>query len=47
VLTSEDLTTWTDVTASATDLDGKIEYVLPTTTRERFVRLEVKVTVTP
>jgi hypothetical protein len=44
VLTSEDLTTWTDVTASATDLDGKIEYVLPTTTRERFVRLEVKVT---
>jgi hypothetical protein len=44
VFTSEDLSGWDDVTGDATDLDGKIEYVLPTTPPTLFVRLEVTVT---
>ena len=44
VFTSENLSTWTDVTAAATDLDGKVEYILPKTTLTLFVRLEVTVT---
>lgn len=43
VVTSEDLTTWTDVTAQATDAGGFLEYVLPTATPRLFVRLEVVV----
>jgi hypothetical protein len=44
VFTSENLSTWTDVTAATTDLDGKVEYIVPTTTPSLFVRLEVTVT---
>jgi hypothetical protein len=43
VFISENLSTWTDVTADATDAGGKVEYTLPKTTLTRFIRLEVTV----
>ena len=43
VVTSENLSAWTDVTAATTDLDGKVEYIVPTTTPRLFIRLEVTV----
>ena len=41
VLTSENLTSWSDVTAQTTDAGGFLEYILPKTSPELFVRLEV------
>lgn len=43
VFRSDDLGTWIDVTADATDVDGKVDYVLPTTATKQFVRLEVTI----
>lgn len=41
VWTSENLSSWTDVTANAVDSDGTLKYTLPTGSPKRFVRLEV------
>ena len=41
VLTSQDLASWTDVTANAVDAGGFLTYTLPKTTPKLFVRLEV------
>ena len=41
VLTSEDLQSWTDVTADAVDAGGLVTYTPPKTTLKLFVRLEV------
>jgi len=41
VLTSENLTLWSDVTAQTTDAGGFLEYILPKSTPKLFVRLEV------
>ena len=41
VMTSQDLQNWTDVTAGAVDAGGFVTYILPKTTPERFIRLEV------
>ncbi|MEY4243612.1 MAG: hypothetical protein RLZZ245_1197 [Verrucomicrobiota bacterium] len=41
IWTSDDLSTWADVTASAIESEGLVSYTLPTTTPKRFVRLEV------
>ncbi len=41
VQTSQNLQTWTDVTADAVDADGFVTYTLPKVTTELFVRLEV------
>ena len=41
VETSTDLTTWTDVTSSATDLGTSVQYALPTGSDKTFVRLVV------
>lgn len=42
VLHSTDLSTWTDVTASATISATQVSYTLPTTAAKGFVRLEVQ-----
>ena len=41
VRTSQNLSTWTDVTASVVNSGGTLKYTLPTTTPKLFVRLEV------
>lgn len=41
VWTSDNLSTWEDVTDDAVDSDGTLKYTLPTATPKRFVRLEV------
>ncbi|RYD22456.1 MAG: hypothetical protein EOP88_07960, partial [Verrucomicrobiaceae bacterium] len=41
VWSSENLSSWTDVTASAVDSDGTLKYTVPTGSPKRFVRLEV------
>lgn len=38
---SENLSSWTDVTANAVDSEGTLKYTLPTGSPKRFVRLEV------
>jgi hypothetical protein len=43
ISTSEDLVTWTDVTASAVETEGFVSYSLPTGAAKLFVRLEVLV----
>jgi len=43
VWTSENLATWTDVTADATDAAGFLTYTPPTSSTKLFVRLEVLV----
>lgn len=43
VWSSQDLATWTDVTADAMEIEGAVRYTLPTSTTKRFVRLEVEV----
>ena len=41
VMTSNNLTSWTDVTAGAIDANGTLAYTLPDAQTQVFVRLEV------
>jgi uncharacterized repeat protein (TIGR02543 family) len=44
VMISENLVDWADVTGAATDSGGFVEYIIPETPPQRFVRLKVVVT---
>ena len=43
VMTSENLTSWTQATSGVQVVGGNLEFTVPTTTTKLFVRLEVTV----